>query len=265
MSLMDILNGFRGGTNAAPANPTPPQNPNQPANPNLQVSPPPAVGNATVPGAGTNPAIPGTPSGVGAIPPVPEAGKSPLDNFAELFKVDPAAKGPTPLTPSMALDPAKLSELSKGLDFTQGMDPAKLALAGKGDTAALAELINSAGQLGFAHSARATAGLVERAIEQHSTALINEHLPRMIRENAVKTATKSDLTSNPAVAPVVDMLTTALQSKHPTATPEQIKAHVDTWMTGVAQAVVQQNGGMIAPIPAAASGANKNTDFSTWV
>lgn len=270
MSLMDILSAFRTGTNPAPSNPTPPQNPASPQNPNL--APGGQVTNAVTPGAPGTQAPPGTPTlNPSGIPvPDPNSAASPLEKFADLWKVDPNAKAPTSITPNMSIDPAKLLELSKGIDFTKALNPEQLANAAKGDPVALAAIINAAGQAGFAHSTNITANLIQTAFAQQEKTLVGEYLPKMLRENAIRDTVRNgnEIFQHPAVAPVVSMLEAAITAKYPAATPAEIKAHTDTWMQGLASAIAQQSGGSIVVPEAVKPGGMPRraeaTDFSSW-
>ena len=131
-----------------------------------------ATGNATVPSSTTV-----TSDGTGPVA-IPAAGKgdaSPLSEYKEIWKtpVNPHTS-PSTLVSSMTADPAKMLEAARTIDFTKGMDPTLLDNAAKGDSSALAQIINSTAQNSYAQGAQATVAIAKKMMEEQATAF-SEH------------------------------------------------------------------------------------------
>lgn len=229
MGIMDVFRNITGATptGTPPAGPTP-----APANAN---------GNTTVPNANTP--VP-TGDGPAAIPAAGTGEKSPLENFSKLFENDPNAKPPASMVPTINADPAKLMEAAKKIDFTKAVNPEVLANAAKGDVAALTAAINEAAQAGFAQSAGTTAALVRQALEMQAKSFKEQVIPEILRDHAAsqKLNDSNALFTNPAVAPVVDMVKSQLALKFPTAYPAELAKHAETYFSGMATEMAKAMG-----------------------
>lgn len=186
------------------------------------------------------------PDGTGptAIPAAGDGDKSPLDGYKELWQTAETDAKPLQLTPSLKTDPAKLVEAAKGVDFTKGMNTELLAAAGKGDTAALGQLINEAAQQGYAQSALATTKIVEAALNEQAKMFQATIMPEILRRNNVGLKLREDnpIFSNPAVAPILKGLEAQLMVKHKNATPEEISQHAKNIFSGMAEEFVKSSG-----------------------
>lgn len=253
MALMDIFRGFASATPAVGQG-TPPQpvaNGNQQASqqgsPQL-VTPQPSNPNATVPNANT----PQSDGSVAAIPPAGQGSASPLANFAKLWETDPNAKPASPTSPSLNFDPAKLLEAAKNVDFAGSIPQEIREKIKTGDEQAIMHAMNQVGQLAYAQAIGATSKITEAALQKQSDTLLKEHLPNMIREHLVRQSNVQDnpLLSDPAAAPVVQMITNQVTQQYPHASPQEVTRHVNDMLNGMAQLVVGKSGGTITPKPA---------------
>jgi len=245
MAFTDLLSAFRTakqveGQAAAATNPQQP--------PNTQVPGP----TNTPPGNG-NPAA--NPSAFASVP--TETAKSPMAPYEKLWDTDPQAKLPTSLTPDLNIDPAKILEMAKTVDFTKSISPDLLAKTRSSNVdeaqAALLQVINQVGQLGYAQAIGANAQVTQAAIKKHAETLVQEHLPRMLREAAVQNGRgENPIFSDPTFAPIVTSVEAQVTAKFPNATPAEIKEHMGIILGGMAQKLVGGMGGTInIPDPAA--------------
>lgn len=200
--------------------------------------------NPTVPSSTT----PQSDGSVGAIPPAGKGDASPLSEYSKIWETKLPIEGTAAsLIPTMEADPAKMLAAAKTYDFTKGMDPAMLELAGKGDATALAQLINSAAQAGFAASAQATVSIVKNALGEQAKTFESKYAPNMMRNASINDAVEKSipLSADPSAAPLVAALTKQLGATFPSATAEQVTAHVEKYLENFAKSVVEGSGGKV--------------------
>ena len=241
MSIMDF---FRGQPAAAGATPNPGGTSGQQqvpvgADPNNPLIPAGTVKtqDTTVGGAGND-----TLGGAGAVD------KSPLADFSKLWETTPS-KGPDgkeivqddPLSilPNMQADPAKMYEAAKRIDFSKVMNPEKVKAALTGDSAAFSEVINSVAQAAFANSAMANTRIVEAALKQMTGKLFDTAIPHLVKKHSTRETVVSDnpIFADPAVAPMLSMLESQLQSKFPQASAKEISDMAKRYINGLGKAL----------------------------
>jgi hypothetical protein len=241
MALLDIFNGFARGQNGGA-----PQRQEPVLDPSKQ--------NPTVPGEGT-------PRSDGTNPAIPKAGegdKSPLDGFKDLWqKSDKDGVKPN-LVPTLTVDPKKLSDASKQVDFTKHVSPDALDKAAKGDAASLGQVINEAAQAAFAQAAGASTKILEAALQAQARSFEEKVMPDILRRNAISNSLRADnpLFDNPAVAPMLTMVEQQFAVKFPTATPAEISEKAKEYLSGFASALVGADGKTIVD-PKAVTPGNK--------
>lgn len=248
MALADLLNAFR---TAKPVEGQAPGavNPQQPSAQNNTTVP----NSTNTPAGGQNNGL-ANPTAFGSVPSDPA--KSPMEKFEKLWDVDPQAKAPTSLTPNLNIDPAKLLEMAKGVDFTKSISPDLLAKTRSSNAdeaqSALLQVINQVGQFSYAQAIDSNSRVTEAAIKKHAETLVQEHLPRMLREAAVQGGRgENPIYSDPTFAPIVASIEQQVTSKFPTATPAEIKEHMGVILDSMAQKLVGAKGGTInIPDPA---------------
>ena len=207
-------------------------------------APTPAGGpvNPTVPGGGeakpdgSNPAFPATGTG----------DKSPLDGFKELWSTDPNAKPPSPLTPSMKVDPAALQATIAKIDYTKVIPADILQKMQAGDGTAFMTALDLVAKANLQSSSQAAASMIEANTAKFAETFTQEHLPRMMREAAVRQAIEPNpVFENPAIQPLMLGVSQQMAQKFPNATPAQINDHVKEYMQGMAEALVTGSGATI--------------------
>jgi len=208
--------------------------------------------NQTIPNSTT----PQSDGSVGAIPVAGQGNQSPLEGFAKLWDTPAAGVKPDPaltgLAPDLSFKPEDLMTAARGINFVDKIPQELLTKAGQGDSAALAQVINTAAQNGFAQSAGATARIVADVVKKQNDNFQNVILPKIFKDyeagNAVRSAAPT-LASNPAAAPMIAMLENQFRSTYPTATPDQIRQHAANYLDGFTNEYVKANGGTIVPKP----------------
>ena len=182
-----------------------------------------------------------------AIPAAAEGDKSPLDSYSKLWEAKDTSSTRADLVPVINTDPAALMQGARNIDFTKAMDGTKVEAAMKGDKAAFMEVINSAAQAGYAQSAATTVAVVKEALRQQAEGFETKYAPDMLRRQSVQSQISSSvqIANDPAVAPMMALVTKQLMAQFPTASAEEIAAHANKYLDGVAQAVVASQGGKI--------------------
>jgi hypothetical protein len=154
------------------------------------------------------------------------ADKSPLAEWAGLWDTPTVKDGETPPTdwndhssvvPKMNIDPKKLFESAKRIDFAKVANPERVAAALKGDAGAFNEVLNSVMQAAFAHSAMSTSKIVEAMSGQMAEKMFSGALPHHIRKHTVNSAIDAEMPilSDPAVAPMFELFKAQMQAKYP--------------------------------------------------
>lgn len=239
---MSIMNAFR-SIAGIPAKPvTPSQDTNN------------TIPNSTTVGSdGKTPAIPATATG-------PE---SPLSEYKDLWQAPTNGTGLPSSVPQFTTDPAKLTEISKTVDFRNAVDPemAKKALAG--DMESFMNVLNQVGQAGFAQAAGMSSTLVQKAMTAQDQKLQNELLPEFARRSDVSKGMRdgNNLYSNPAIAPMLHSLETQFAAKYPQASAQEIREHATKYMQGVSEQVVAQSGRLVTDAPPASA---RNAGKEDW-
>src|SRR5882672_7365436 len=199
----------------------------------------PSGDNATVPGKDTKTQGDGVvPAALAGIP-KPEDDKSPLAGFVDLWQTD-ASKVNLNKPVTFDLDPTKLAEAAKNLDFTKAVKPELAEKALKGDAAALSEILNNVSQSSFVQSSSMAAKLIEAALEKQAAAF-KAALPGLIKKQTVneslRSGENSEFLSHPSVQPLVEVLEQQMTEKYPKASAAQITANVKAYLLGLGEIV----------------------------
>lgn len=218
--------------------------PSQPA----QMQPPGQTPQSQGPLPGSNPANPTVPAqgSQSATPPEPNPNASPLDAHKDVWQ--------TPNTPTETsqsifanLDPAKLQEAARKVNFTSVVTPEQLQAISQGGEAsinAFKEALNTVAQTVYGQSALSTTKIVEQALAKQAEQF-NSQLPSLVKKLS---ANESLLASNPAfqnpaVAPIVQALQDTLVRKNPNATAAELNQQMADFFGAM--------GSAFAPKPAA--------------
>src|SRR5574341_309566 len=130
---------------------------------------------------------------------------SPLDGFADIFKIDPnAAPQQDPLSQKLLeLDPKKLGESVSKMDFTRNLNQELVQKALQGDSQAFGQVLNSAFQGAFAASTQMMVGLMKQAITKNN-GRFNSVLEGRFRDFQINSSNSNNKVLNhPSVKPVL--------------------------------------------------------------
>lgn len=262
---MDVMRGFL-SPSVQPVSLNPTGNQPVPGIDNTQVTQP-DPNNPTNPGNQNK----GSDGSVGAFP-VVDADKSPLDGYKELWQPIKDAKAPASLVPTFTMDMTKIQAAASNLDFTKNLDPAVMANALKGDSTALATLLNGTAQSGFAHAIAATGTIVKEALQQQSDTFFKTVVPDMFRKEQITTGVRgaNPAFSDPAMAPIVRATEQQMSAKYPQASPDEITKHTQEFLSGMAMAIAKGNKQQITDMPSLDNtsifgGMGSNTDWDSWI
>lgn len=216
---------------------------NFPANPELSVDP----ANPTLPNGGNN----------------EQVEKPPMAEFAKLFENDPNAKPAGPVKVLGTIDKKTIMEAAKTNDFKNVVTPEMQAAILKGGPEAanaFVEALNAVGQKSFGDSSYATTQLIEKALETQRVEF-QKQLPNLIKGQTRNDTLKgnSALFNNPAVAPMIDMISAKVAEKHPNASASEQAQMVNEYVTQFANAANPEK----KPAPGTDAKGNK-TDWSDW-
>lgn len=197
--------------------------------------------------------------------------KSPLDNYKDLWQpIDPAKSPPSPsLVPDLTLDPTKLMEAAKRVDFTQGLDPELVKKALGGDSASLLQVLNAAGATGLAQAANIASTITTQALTRQEATLRDHFVPDILRRERVNNAMNGEqmgkLMADPAAAPLLRVLTEQLSKANPNSPADAIRDKAMEYLTGFATATVAATGKQITDIPLPVKGARAPVDWDQWI
>jgi hypothetical protein len=254
---MNIMDLFRGP--AVPQNPNPGVAPVNPAPTGNSAPNTPTPGTVANPGTAPNGVVPVEGSGN----PDNKANPSPFDGFEKLWET-PANTTPNDTSPFATLDPAKVMESARKVDFSKAVTPeilAKIQAGGAEGVQAMMTAMTAVAQQGYGQSALATTKIVEQALK-HQKTQFEAQLPSLVKKLSVSDnlRTENPLLSNPAIAPMVDALQGALLLKNPNATPTEIQGQVNDFLGAMGKAFGPK------PVETAASKAAKNeTDWDKFL
>lgn len=200
MSIMDKIFGNR--ATAMPVNQQQMKQPgNFPANPEITTDP-------------NNPALPNSDTQEAS-----KKSQSPMEQFQDLFKLDPAKLPKTQEPTFKDLTPEKLAEAAKTNDFTKLVTPEMQAAILKGGPEGVntvVQLMQAMGQKSFGDSALAATKLIERndkVQEQKMRDMVSDMIKSHTRNENLNSA--NPIFSNPAVAPMMSLLSTQVAQKYP--------------------------------------------------
>ena len=257
MGIMDMFSNVF-GSNQQPQNPaaapagTPPTPGQIPANPSA----------AATPGQGAVPAGSGTPP----VTPAPDANKSPLDAFTDLWKPVETKPGDQPPGYNFNVDPSKLMEAAGKVDFSKVVTPEtlqKIAAGGEAGVAASLEAMNRMSQTVYAQSALASTKIVEQALARAEEKFAAQ-VPGLIKSHQVSDSLRSDnpALSHPAAQPILQALQSQLTQKFPSATVAEIKEMANNYFAAFATSAVPAK---VDPVAEAKAKKDAGTDWSTFL
>ncbi len=219
---------------------------------------------ATTPTGATNPTNPTVPAGQPQQ--TADAAKSPLDAFAELWKIDPTKQPAGTPEALFNIDPAKLQEAASKTDFSQVITPEtvqRMSAGGEDAVKAFVESMNKVAQATYAQSAMASATIVQQALAKAQESY-DARIPNLIKQHTVSDnlRTENPALNNPAVAPLISAMEIQFTQKFPQASAAEITKMAKEYISTIATAFAP-------PAPAAqsqqAGTVNGEYDFSSFL
>ena len=210
---------------------------------------PAGTSNTPAPPAGFPPVAPPVDSTLPVVPP------SPMDNFTSLWEptATPNVDRTLPANMFAGVDPAKMLEAARKVDFAKSISPeilAKITAGGPDAAAAFAAAINDVGQQSYAQSSFAATKIVESALKQFQEGLDNR-LPQAIKKQTVSESIRqaNPALAHPAAAPILDALQAQFSVKYPNATATELQEMSSRYLAGFADLATPK----AAPAPVAKS------------
>lgn len=206
-------------------------------------------GNPTMPGPSgvQNPgALPGTQNSsvtaVNGVVPVsaPAPAPSLMEGFKDVWQTVPDDPTKKDTSAFANLDPAKVMESAKNVDFTKVLTPdllAKIAAGGQEAVVALSQAMQLTSQDVYGRGAITTAKIVEQALEKQRKDF-EAALPNLVRQHAVTDSLRHEnpMLNDPAIQPMVQALQHMLTMKHPNASSAEIKKNVNEYFDALGAA-----------------------------
>lgn len=198
-----------------------------------------------------------------------KAGKSGLDAFSDLFQTDPNAPKQEPGQPLFNVTPEKLMESARKQDFRPKLtveQATAVAAGGQEAVAAMVEIMNDVAQRVYAQSADATTKLIMNGLERSNFAK-SDDIGTIIRNSSISNSLREEnpLFSNPAVAPMLDMVKSQMLVKFPKATTAEIADMSKNYLTAFAEAALKPaKDAETAAATAKKSKGGSDTDWSSF-
>jgi hypothetical protein len=163
---------------------------------------------------------------------------APLAEFGDLFKVDEKAEGTEEAPFTWNYDKEKLEASVGNLTFVNPAEITEVAASlGIQNTEAFAGFMNNFGRTLYMQSLLVNSKMSEQTVNIAEQRFGNK-VPSYIRNSMVNNEIQTQDTNatNPALAPVVALVSAQIAQKNPNFTPEQVAAHTKAYMSQVAQA-----------------------------
>jgi hypothetical protein len=204
----------------------------RPATPAPQASPTTAAFNA----AATNVATADNTKAAATVADVNTPAPAPLDAFKGLWDTTNTSQTPTPTGVLPVLTAEQLSTTLANSNFLQGVNPELMAKATAGDAQAFQDVMNQGLRSVMTQAVLASHGLVE-AGARGSNERLKTTLPSMVRSNNVADQLRvNPLFNDPAAKPMIDMVKSQLESKHPQASASEIASMTQEFVSAFARA-----------------------------
>lgn len=171
----------------------------------------------------------------GKIPGSEQAPVNPLDAYNKML--ENAGKSSDIQAPSFRLDPKVLGEVSSGMDFTKGIDPALMEKALAGDTKSLMAVINQSNRAAYSASLEHATALTETHLGQRAAfdqGRVDKGVKQQLTTNALSTAPNY---SHPVVKAELNRVANQFASANPDASPQEVAAAAQKYIADLSAAL----------------------------
>ena len=188
---------------------------------------------------------------------------SPLEQYKDVWTVDPEANKPTPGM-FEGLDPQAILKSAQKVDFSKAISPelmTKIQNGGQDAVSALTVAMNAMSQSVYAQSAVATTKIVEQALAKQAEQF-QAQLPSLVKKLSANESlsTANPLFNNPALEPVVRGLSEQFLRKNPNATSSDIQRQVQDYFNAVGLSFAPKS----EPTPAQKKATKQEEDWSKF-
>lgn len=167
----------------------------------------------------------------------PQQSKSPMDQFADVFKIEPKKdeKGniiqePSGDEPFFSMDREKFEAAVNGMEFIPKTAAEALQKVQSGDLSALPELMNHVMRFGYTQQTQLSQQMMED-LGRSVQARINDRVPEVVNTLGVKNLLAGNAQlSHPAIQPVANALATQIRAKYPNATAQEVQEQVVNYL-----------------------------------
>lgn len=175
---------------------------------------------------------------------MPTAPVSPLDDFKDFWQPVKQEGVDNTLPENMfaGLDPAKMLESARKVDFAKSIPPeilAKVTAGGPDAGAALMQILNDVSQRSYAQASIAATGITKAALQQFRDGQ-ESRLPDQIRKFQVSDSIReaNPALQHPAAQPIMDALQSQFSVKYPNATVTELRDMASKYLTAFATTAV---------------------------
>jgi hypothetical protein len=186
---------------------------------------------------------------------------SPLDAFADVFKIDPNAKPKAdPLSEKLlSLDPAKLAASVTKMDFSRSLNPELVQKALSGDAASFSAALNQVTQSAFAASTQMVVNLMEQAFAKNNSRFDSVLGDRIRNANLAYTKPTNEALTHPAAQPVLAAMKAQIANQMPHLSPTDVASKAEEYFLAMADAVTSKK-----PAPAPKPGDRLPRQEQDW-
>ena len=174
--------------------------------------------------------------------PTPVAPLSPFDEFKTLWQpvVQEGVDNTLPANMFSGLDPTKMLESARKVDFAKSIPPevlAKITAGGPDAGTALLSVLNDVSQRAYAQASIAATGITKSALEQFQSGL-DSRLPGQIKKHQVSDSIReaNPALQHPAAQPIMEALQAQIAAKYPNATVAELRDVASQYLTAFTSA-----------------------------
>lgn len=237
-------------------------------------------GGKTTPAPAPGPAAAGTPS------PVPAGGtgdqtgtkvedqqagdKSPLDAFSDLFTIDKDAKQKPAVGSVFEVDPVKIKDASKQMDFTKNISDElleKIRGGGEEATSALIAAMNQMSQTNYAYAVALATQMAKKASE-HTLEQVQALVPDLVRNLRANEdfSNENPALNHPAAQPLIKAMMQQFATKYPDASPKELRVKATEYLSTFGKLFqTDDNAGLLDKTKPGVKTGPQETDWSKYL
>lgn len=171
----------------------------------------------------------------GKMPGTSPVAENPLDVYKKMF--ENANSNSSIEAPSFSLDPKVLGDVSKKMDFTQGVDPDIMQKASSGDVQALMEVVRTVGQNSYRAALEHTTALTDTHLKQrgeYESKKLDVGVSKRLTENALSSAPNYN---HPVVKSELNRIAGQISASNPDASPQQVAEAAQKYLSDLFAAI----------------------------